>query len=374
MPSTLNRRLLLIPAVIILWGMISTATYFTWIHGADHRDLYPWWAAARLHLFEGKDPYSVETTKQMQLMLYGRLLPPERDQQGFAYPAQLLVILFPLWFIPNVEIATAVWAGLSALLMGASTYTMGKQGGKSLPPWVIGLLLLWSYPLLVIFQGQITGLVLAAFAASIWAYCIGWDGLAGAVIGLAVIKPDLALLPWIALLYLSARERRWKVWISYLGFQSLLFLLSLAVSGWWLPGWIAAVRRYSIYAQSTWVPRTLMEISPLFLLAILVFFIFIFTKLERSPMVIFAASIPLGLLAIPHTLMWNLAVLILPLALCWRGRARWAVAATWAFGWAFMPFPVTWQVQYIVLPCMVILCLWLAYPRPSAVLLSTQQA
>ncbi len=76
----------LIALILVLWAAFSSATYLGWIHGADHRDFYPWWAAARLHFLDGRDPYALDTTRQMQILLYGHTIPPERDQQGFALP------------------------------------------------------------------------------------------------------------------------------------------------------------------------------------------------------------------------------------------------------------------------------------------------
>jgi len=103
-------------------GGVSIAIYSTWIHGADHRDSYPRWAGVRLALFNEQDLYSQETTRLMQLELYVAPLPPDADQQGFAYPAQLVVLLFPFWFIDDVEAAAAAWVGLSILIILSTLY------------------------------------------------------------------------------------------------------------------------------------------------------------------------------------------------------------------------------------------------------------
>src|SRR5262245_48996182 len=84
-----NSRLLAICSVVLLSTSVGVGAYFGWIHGADHRDFYPWWAASRLAIFESRDPYSADTIRQMQITLYGAPLPPDRDQQGFHYPAHL---------------------------------------------------------------------------------------------------------------------------------------------------------------------------------------------------------------------------------------------------------------------------------------------
>ena len=37
--------------------------------------------------------------------------------------------------------------------------------------------------------------------------------------------------------------------------------------------------------------------------------------------------------------------------------------AAWITGWALLPFPASWKVQYLALPCLALLALWLAYPQ-----------
>src|SRR5512145_2274110 len=155
-----KRTLGILLLLLVLWAAFSLATYLGWIHGADHRDFYPWWAAARLHFFQGLDPYSMDTTRQMQLLLYGHTIPPNLDQQAFHYPAQLLVLLFPLWFVGNVEIGAAIWAGLSVVLLFFTFAITNRLASPSRPAWVFAVLLLWQYPLLMIFQVQITALPL----------------------------------------------------------------------------------------------------------------------------------------------------------------------------------------------------------------------
>lgn len=350
---------------LVLWSAVSFGAYSTWIRGADHRDLYPRWAVARMVLFDGRDPYSIETTQQMQVRLYGGLLPPDHDQQAFAYPAQLVILLLPLWFIDNVEVATAVWEGFSVLLLIGALYLLSRLRAKPLPAWLGAGLLLWSYPLLMIFQGQFTGLVLAAFMASLAAFCARRDGLAGAVIGIAVIKPELALLPWITLLFLAARERRWRVWSAFFAFQAGLFLLSLMIAGWWVPGWMYGIARYAVYAKSEWALQTAWQSSPLLLVMILALMIAAAIRIRWTPVLLFTASIALSLLVLPQTMMWNLTLLIAPLALSWKGSARFAVAAAWLLGWVMLLNGSEWRLQYILLPCASLLSMLMAYSRKN---------
>ena len=360
MTSIRRKLILLIVLILGLWATFSVATYLGWIHGADHRDFYPWWAAARLHFFEGRDLYALDTTRQMQILLYGHPIALNLDQQAFHYPAQLLVLLFPLWFIGNVEVGAAIWSGLSVVFLLASLAILNRLSIRPRPVSVLVALLIWQYPLLMIFQVQITALPLISLAAAYWAYSRHKDGLAGISMSLALVKPELTLVPWAVLTGIALYNRRWRLPVFFIGTQAGLFLLSLVAAGWWLPGWIAAVSRYSSYAKSTWAPLTAWQISPLLAVGVLVGLGLVLSSLRHSPTALFAASIPLGLLTLPQTPFWNLTMLLIPLSLAWQGKGRWVVAFTWVLGWVLFPFPTTWQIQYLVFPLLALLALALA--------------
>src|SRR6187431_1351745 len=61
-------------------------------------DLYPRWLGARELLLNGRDPYSPEVTRDIQVGYYGRVLDSNRpsdpkDQQAFAYPVFVVFLL-----------------------------------------------------------------------------------------------------------------------------------------------------------------------------------------------------------------------------------------------------------------------------------------
>ncbi len=349
---SIRRRTTLIALSLLLWGALSIAIYSAWIHGADHRDFYPRWAGARLALFEGCDPYALETTRLMQIGLYGAPLPPEADQQAFAYPAQLLVVLLPFWLIDDVEVAAAAWAGLSILLMVAALHLVRTTWGKA-PVWVVVGMLLWQYPLLMVFQAQITALPLAAIGLACWAYGHRRDAPAGVALAVGVIKPELMLVPTVMLLILAIRAKRWRLVLAYGLAQAALLTGSIVAAGWWVPGWIRALGRYAAYAQTAWAWETAWTASPLAVIVLLVLLWGIVRRTRWSEPIIIAATVPLGMLLLPQTLMWGLTILVVPLTMAWTGRARWAVGGVWLLGWLLIlgsHRPDWWQLQNLLMP------------------------
>ncbi len=357
----MRKPLFLAAALAVLWLALSAANYFAWVRGADHRDFYPRWAGARLALFERRDLYSEETTRLIQQRLYGGSLPPERDQQGFAYPAQLVPLLLPFWLVKDVELATALWEGLSVLMLGGALYLLRLRGQGGLPAWALLGLVLWYFPLLMVFQGQFTGLALLALAAGWRLFEQKRDWAAGAVLAAGVIKPELAALPCLVMLVLALRGRRWKWLGGFAAAQAVLLGASVLAAGWWLPGWLDALRRYAAYAQPAWAPATAWDAGPLFLLLLGAALALLLWRARWSGRFAFGASIPLGMLLLPQTLIYGLTVLLGPLAMSWRGRARWAVGAAWLLGWSAVLWPVgSWRWQNVLFPLLALGALVLA--------------
>jgi hypothetical protein len=220
-------------------------------------DLYPRWLGSRELLLRGRDPYSVEVTREIQRGYWGRELDPTRagdpkDQQGFAYPVYVAFLL-----APTVRLDFAVvhplyfWWSTGFTIL--SVFVWRRALGLVLPLWQMltaVLLLLGSYPFLEAFSVQQPLLVVALIlAGSFLAWRRGWLFLAGALLALATVKPQVALLPVILMLFwVSADWRQRQRW--FWGFASVLLVL-LGASEYVLPGWIfrfyGALRAYSAY-------------------------------------------------------------------------------------------------------------------------------
>src|ERR1700687_5211642 len=88
-------------------------------------DLYPRWVGARELLLHGRDPYSAEVTREIQVGFYGRSLDPSRpndprDQQGFAYPVYVVFYLAPTIRLP-FAIVQKVFFWVMLVLTSTST-------------------------------------------------------------------------------------------------------------------------------------------------------------------------------------------------------------------------------------------------------------
>jgi hypothetical protein len=223
-------------------------------------DLYPRWLGARELLKHGRNPYSLELTREIQQGYYGRPLDPTRpddpkDQQGFAYPAYVVFLLAPTVDLPF----NTVESGFRWFLVGLATASVllwlrVVRWRASFGTVLIGMVLMLGWwPMVQGIKLQQLSLLVAGLLAACGACLAGGSLLfAGVLLALATIKPQLTwpLVLWLLLWAGSDwRERRRLVF----GF-GLVMLLLLGGAQLMLPGWlrifVGAIGQYHQYTQN----------------------------------------------------------------------------------------------------------------------------
>lgn len=219
-------------------------------------DLYPRWLGARELLLRHRDPYSPEITREIQIGYYGRALThanDPKDQQGFAYPAYVVLLLAPTVHMRFAAVQ-AGFLGLLATLTAASVlmWLRALNWRPSIATTaVLVVLTLGSYGAV---QGiklqQLSLLVSGLIAGCVALLSTGYLLLAGVLLALASIKPQLALpaacwLTWWAVSEWKSRQR--FVWGFALTMSFLVGGAELL-----LPGWISRFRiALAAYRQYT---------------------------------------------------------------------------------------------------------------------------
>ena len=234
-------------------------------------DLYPRWLGARELLLHGRDPYAADVTRDIQTGYYGRPLDPGRpndpkDQQAFAYPLYVVLVLAPTVRFPFPLVQRA-FLGLLLVLTASSVllWLRALQWRISLTAkllWII--LVVGSFPAIQGFKlQQLTLLVAALLAAAMACLVQRRFVIAGILLAMASIKPQLISLVaiWI-IIWISGnwRERRKVFWSA-----AACIAVLLAGSEFLLPGWIGEFRAaMSSYYQYTGGGRSILDesISP----------------------------------------------------------------------------------------------------------------
>lgn len=260
---------------ILLLALVAAASMWSYVQGVlipseradaaalgiprgNLSDLYPRWLGARELLLHGRDPYGADITQAIQTGYYGRPIDPARandpkDQQGFAYPVYVVFLLAPTVWLPFGVVQKAFLGLLLALTAGSVLLWLRVLGWRiSIPAkmaWI--LLALGSFPAIQGFKlQQLTLLVAALLAASIYGIIRRRFVWAAILLALASIKPQLVILPALWLLIWVAgnwRERQRFFWS--LAVAELALVIGGEVL---LPGWIGKFRAASFaYYQYT---------------------------------------------------------------------------------------------------------------------------
>jgi hypothetical protein len=223
-------------------------------------DLYPRWLGARELLLRGRNPYSADITREIQQGYYGRPLDPTRvddpkDEQGFAYPVYVSFLLAPTVRLPFDEVETG-FRWLLIVLAAASIFQWLRILRWKTSCWTIATFAILSAGWLPMVQGiklqQLSLLVAALLAACGACLAGGWLFLAGGLLALATIKPQLTwpLVAWLLLWAVSDWRARRKFVFGF----ALIMLLLLGGAEVLLPGWlrmfVAAIGEYHRYTQN----------------------------------------------------------------------------------------------------------------------------
>ncbi|MBI3287145.1 MAG: DUF2029 domain-containing protein [Chloroflexi bacterium] len=214
-------------------------------------DFYSRWFGARTLLLEGRNPYSAEVTRDIQLGMYGRLARPDEDQVAFAYPLYVALLIAPLVGFPYPQ-AQALWS--AALLFTTVASVLLSLSWVGWRPSRLGsiLLVLWAlflYPIArSLILGQFSLLVLALLVTALWAFRTQREGWAGIALAGATLKPQMVFLLIPLLLAWAVGTRRWRVILGFLGAITVL----IALPWLWLPGWpvpfLAGLPEYQRYS------------------------------------------------------------------------------------------------------------------------------
>jgi hypothetical protein len=228
-------------------------------HGyAFGNDFYPMWVTTRECLLHRCDPYSAEMTLRIQTGLFGRPLDPQipsdpTDLRMFPSPLFTLLLLWPASELPFESARIAVVISLAAMTFAGVLLWLRAFAWRPNRNWlaVIILLTMSSYPVLEgLYAGQLGLLVGFLLATSIVALQRGRHLLAGFLIALTTIKPQITMLVIMYLLLWSFHDwrRRGRFFAGLFLLMLVLLGASLAVRPNWIQSWAHTVLAYHQYA------------------------------------------------------------------------------------------------------------------------------
>jgi hypothetical protein len=203
--------------VLALIGL-TWVNYIYALANPGGNDFLPRWLGTRLFLMEGQSPYSQATSDAIQRFMYGgRLARSGEDQALFVYPFYSIYIFAPYGLIPDYDTARAVWMTtleISLILIVPAGLSLARW---KVSPIMLGILLtfalLWYHSVRPLINGNASILCALLIAAAFLAIRAEQDGLAGLLLALSTIKPQMVVLLLIfVLLVYSSRIGSGRIW------------------------------------------------------------------------------------------------------------------------------------------------------------------
>jgi hypothetical protein len=226
-------------------------------------DFYSRWANGCALIRTGENPYSDEVTLRTQRGIWGHPAQPGQDKAAYSYPLYALFLFWPLCFVHSYPLVQAIWMTLMIYTLLAGVALTARVAGWRPPTWLWGGTFVWAllnYPhARAVILGQMATLVFFALIAGIWLMLKELDGLGGAVLAVATIKPQMSflLIPWV--LWWTAWHGRWQVWQGFVLAMILLVGVSFLLVPSWLVDFADDVRNYDTvtgvanYRSLTWI-------------------------------------------------------------------------------------------------------------------------
>ncbi len=331
-----TRRVLLLLGLIGAWALLIIPTYFLIVQQMPHQDIDQRYIGSReviLHLLQGEQPpspYAPEITLQIQERIYGRPALPEEDQQAFAYPAHIILLLFPLWLLPSLDWVESIWTALQFALLLLFPFLVASYFRWKIHWWIalLGMaagMLGFRYSMMALVLGQFTIFAVACLLGASWAISTRRVALSALFLAELTIRPEgMFLAAFLVGFALYKREYRIAAaWVALMGF---LGLLTTAMIGPWIDLFLDSLRAYSQYAQARWLPALVGPVgSGLIVVAVLLWGMALLYETRSLPMrerIMWLASVIVlaELILLPQTNPYTLAYMLLPTwTILWAG-------------------------------------------------------
>jgi hypothetical protein len=227
---------------------------------AEMGDLYPRWVGTRELLLHRRNPYGPEVSHEIQMAFYGHVIDQQYgepgvevvDEQRFVYPLYVVFLLAPMVYLSFSQVqmcALVLFAVVTAISVPLWLDLLRWRPHRTLTTAIV--LFVLSSPQIV--QGlrlrQIGLVVVFLLALSAWCIARNHLALAGVLLAVSTVKPQMAVLPlvWFLVWGISAWPRRWPLLAGFgVTLATLVALGELILPGW--PGYfvdgLIAYRKY----------------------------------------------------------------------------------------------------------------------------------
>lgn len=245
---------------LIILAVLTFVNYHVAVASPGGADFLTHWVGTR-GLFHGESPYTQDVAVRVQTIFYGRPALPGENEFLAPYPIYTALIFAPFVLPSNYILARSLWMTFLEICIVVSFSLSFRVTDWKPKTVILGMLcfffIFWYNSIRSLVNGNIVILDALLFIATLWAVKAKKDPLAGVLLTLSTIKPNLALLPGLLLLIWMAREKRWHfhTWFA-ISLTVLVVCGMLIVPDWPLQN-LANILHYNSYTPPTTVGQAL---------------------------------------------------------------------------------------------------------------------
>lgn len=248
-----NRQLILVILIsIVIFGLLWFGSYRYAKVNPGGDDFLVYWKAYRLFFQKGLSPYSDQTAVEVQKLIYGTAAQTNQHQMRMVYPLYSVLLFGPFSAIPDYVIARSLWMTFSELsLVGLSLLCIRISGWKPKRWQLIAFFifsLIWYHAVRPVINGNAVIFIALGIAGILYAIKQDMDELAGAILALCTIKPQVIIGFGLFLLFWAIIRKRAKIILWFFITLGLLVGFSMLL----IPDWILQnfreILRFSSYA------------------------------------------------------------------------------------------------------------------------------
>ena len=196
------------------------------------------YVGTRSFLLEGLSPYSDEVAIRIQTAAYRHPELVEEHELRVAYPLYSIFLFLPFSLIKDYIFARAVWMTALELALIIMTFVSMNLADWKIPLWQQGVILLFSLTWYHAIRGVVNGnaVILIALLLAVIFLLVrdSKDRVAGFLLAITTIKPQLVVLLIPFVIIWSLYQKRWTLLKWFFGTLSACILVGVIL----IPDWI----------------------------------------------------------------------------------------------------------------------------------------
>ncbi|PKN83738.1 MAG: hypothetical protein CVU46_16210 [Chloroflexi bacterium HGW-Chloroflexi-8] len=251
--------------VIIVLGLVWANFEYS-SNNPGGNDFLVHWVAAKNFIYDGISPYSEITVLEIQKLVYGRAAIAGEHELRPSYPLYSVFLFLPFGLVKNYFIARALWMTLLEITLLFSVFISIKvsqwKPERLVLITVFVFSVFWYHGLRSLINGNVVVLLLFCLILSVYAVQIKQDELAGILLGLTTIKPQVGFALILFLILWGFVNKRYKIIFWFIGSTIMLIVLALFFEPNWLQQFLQEILRYPGYNPPGTPATALVQLIP----------------------------------------------------------------------------------------------------------------